>query len=248
MPTAHITAATYTGSAANGNGGTALNTATSARTCVAASNAAHPAITIDCTHEAAAWCRIAANTRPFAHAIASGTPHDSSTKAESRWSSRTAMSKPKDATARMRETLTNVAPIHFKTHTRTPCIFGYRLRRPRTIAAIVIAITTTAVPGLGAASMLPTSRHACASAASAMRSAGLLSSSINTATIGSANARTSGCSAANAPLAVTPIITIATHRARMTDRLSTPTTRRVLLQGNRRPREMRLTHHTSLFP
>ena len=89
------------------------------------------------------------------------------------------------------------------------------------------------MPGLGADSMLPTSRHACASAASAMRSAGLLSSIINTATIGSANARTSGCCAANALLAITPhtlIITIATHRARMTDRLSTPTTRRVLLK------------------
>jgi hypothetical protein len=45
-----------------------------------------------------------------------------------------------------------------------------------------------------------------------------------------------------------PIITIAAHRARMTDRLSTPTTRRVLLQGNRRPRAMRLTRHTSMFP
>lgn len=136
------------------------------------------------------------------------------------------MSKPNDAAARMRETLTNAAPIHFKTHTCTPCIFGYRLRRPRTIAAMVIAVTTSAPPGLGAVSMPHSSLHVVISAAMAMRSPGLPSSIISTATTGSVNARAEGCCAASAPLAATPhtlIITIATHRARMTDRLSVPT-------------------------
>lgn len=100
------------------------------------------------------------------------------------------------------------------------------LRRPRTIAAIVIAVTTSAPHGLGAASTSPSSLHTLTSAVMAMRSAGLPSSIINTATTGSANARTGGGSVASALLATIPlmlIITIATHRARMTDRLSVPT-------------------------